>query len=314
MVINRNNMDALFATYNTAFTAAMQRRTERANPNELQLSDIAMILTSTGSATVHAWLGQVKGMREWVGARVVENIETGALTVVNRNFENTVGVKRNLIEDDQYGQFAPLIGAMGDAAEELWLELAIAALLENGDWADGNPFFCTGRKLGDGTVTNAVKAALSKTAVETAIATIGGYTLQANKPAKARPHTLIVGPSQAGLARQICEAAIIADNGAGVSNVSTATMLKVRVSADLVGDHASKWFVLADKATIQAVAVQKRKLPVLTRMDADGDINVFMSNEYMYGTDARGEAFPTLPFLAYASNPGADPVAWAEVA
>jgi phage major head subunit gpT-like protein len=34
-------------------------------------------------------------------------------------------------------------------------------------------------------------------------------------------------------------------------------------------------------------------------MDRDTDNNVFMKNEYYYGTDARGAAFMTLPHLAF---------------
>jgi phage major head subunit gpT-like protein len=50
---------------------------------------------------------------------------------------------------------------------------------------------------------------------------------------------------------------------------------------------------------MRAVYVQKRKDPVLTRMDRDTDTNVFMRGEFYYGTDARGAAFLTLPHLAF---------------
>jgi phage major head subunit gpT-like protein len=50
---------------------------------------------------------------------------------------------------------------------------------------------------------------------------------------------------------------------------------------------------------MKPVYVQKRREPTLTRMDKDTDGNVFMRNEYYYGTDARGAAFLTLPHLAF---------------
>jgi len=38
------------------------------------------------------------------------------------------------------------------------------------------------------------------------------------------------------------------------------------------------------------------------RYHADTDEVVFMRDEFRYGTDARGEGFLTLPFLAYAGG------------
>lgn len=309
MIINRANLDALFATYLSKFTDAMKKVASRVFPNQLLVEDIALILTVTGAATVHSWMEQIKGIREWIGDRVVNNIKVGQLTVSNRSFENTVSVKRNDIEDDQYGVFSPLIGMMGADAEGIWIKLAMAALTGNGIWADGNVFFCSGRKLGDATITNAVTTSLSKTAVETGIAAMRAYTLYGGEPAEVLPRFLLVGPSLEATAKLICEAELVNDgNNVQVSNVSTAKNLTVRVDARLIGDHASDWYILGEKGGIPAVAVQKRKLPALTRCDRDTDPSVFNRGEFLYGTDARGEAFLTLPFLAYKG--GAAVTAW----
>lgn len=304
MVINRANMDALFNTYNTAFSAAQQAAAVRATPNAFMISDVAIMISSTGAATVHAWLEQIKAMREWIDERVINNIKLGKLTVINRDFENTVAVDRNDIEDDQYGQFAPLIGAMGADADGLWDRLGIEALTINGNWADGNAFFCSDRIIGDSTITNAVTTALSLAAVEAGLVAMQSYTLYGGEPADVSSEYLVVGPSLEATAKAFCEALIVANTAgtAGISNVSPAMMLKVRVSRRLVGTHAAKWYITGRKGGIPAIAVQKRKLPTLTRMDKNDDENVFMSKKFLYGTDARGESFLTMPFLAYAGG------------
>lgn len=304
MLINRANMDALFQTFMTAFQAAQKAATGRVFDNQLMFEDFAMSVPSTGAATIHTWLNQLPGMREWVGDRVKENVSAGKLTVTNRKFESTVAVPRDDIEDDQYGLFSPMIGAMGASAEKLWMELGVSALLANEDWADENPFFCKGRILSDkaGVMTNAVTTALSKTAVEAGITAMLSWQLHGGQAADVTPRYLVVGPSLLATAKEIIEAAIIASGNAGVSNVSTARMLQVRMDTRLVGDHATKWFILGEKNTIKAVAVQKRKLPVLTRQDRDTDPDAFTRGEYNYGTDARGEGFLTFPFLAYAGG------------
>ena len=312
MTITKSTLDDIFKVFETRFNAAQQAAVQPAFPNELTEGDIAITVQSGGAATVHAWLNQIKGMRQWVGPRVINALKAGVLTVTNDDYENTVGVSRNNIEDDSYGVFAPLIGAMGADSQLLWRRLAVAALQGNGLWADGNPFFCSGRQLGDAgsVITNAVAAALSKAAVESAIATMRAWKGAGGEPLEVAPDTLVVGPALESLAKLICEADLVA-NDAGTatqSNVSTARALKVRVSGRILGNG---WFVTGRKGGIPAVAVQQRKAGILTRMDADSDEAVFMLNEYRYGTHARGASFLTMPFLAYAGGMSGVP-AWAE--
>ena len=311
MNISAANLDAIFKAFQTKFNEAQKAAQTRATPNDLVPEDIAIAFIGGGSATQHSWLEQLHGIHEWVGERVLNNAKLGKLTVVNRDFENTVKVSRNEIEDDQYGVYSPLIGMMGADAENLWKKLSIEALVGNGEWADGNPFFCSGRVLGDSTITNAVTSAFSKSNLETAIAAMRGWTLYGGEPGEVRPDVLLVGPSLEATAKQICEADLISDGTTTVSNVSPAKALKVRVSQSLIGDHANEWYLLGDKNGVKAVGIQKRKLPVLTRLDRDEDQEVFMSNHFLYGVHARGEGFLTLPFLAYKGG-AASVDAWEE--
>jgi len=315
MIINAASLASLFQTYKTGFNDAMANAMTRAYVNQLIVTELAMMMVVSGAATVHAWLNQVPGMKEWIGERQINNLNVGEITVTNRSFESTIGVPRTAIEDDNFGVYSPLMSSMGAAAQELWKELGIAALLANGNWADQNKFFCTGRILNADlniSITNCATTALSKAAVETGLSTMRSWMLYGNQPAKVTPKYLVVGPSLEATAKAICEATLISDGAVSVSNVSPAMSLQVRVDENLVGDNAAAWFILAEKAGIKPVCVQQRKLPVFTAMAKDTDENVFMRNEYLYGTDARGEAFLTLPFLAYRG--GIAVTAWAAVA
>lgn len=49
---------------------------------------------------MYAWLGDIPGMREWIGDREVQNLTASDYTIKNKDFELTVGVDRNAIEDD----------------------------------------------------------------------------------------------------------------------------------------------------------------------------------------------------------------------
>ena len=111
MLINRANMDTLFASYNAAFRtglAAMQANS--------QYTQVAMTVPSSTAEEVYAWLGKIPGLKEWVGERVIENLRQHGYTLRNRDFEDTIEVDRNHIEDDRYGVYAPMFTALGEAA------------------------------------------------------------------------------------------------------------------------------------------------------------------------------------------------------
>ena len=301
MDINRENMEALFQTYNTAFSDGMQSAGTAPTPEDLTIDEIAMLGTSTGSAAVHAWLNQIGGMRKWIGDRVLSNIESGKLTVVNDPYEKTITVPRKDIEDDQYGLYSPMIRAMGNSAGMLWMRLGIDALAGNGVWADGKTFFAADRKYGDQDIVNYGTDALTAETFAAAKARMESFVLHGGEPGEVVCTHLLVGPSLRDTAWNIVKNDWISSGtgkGGAVKNPN-AGATELRIARRLVGTRRNYWYLLGTMGGMRAVYVQKRKDPVLTRMDRDTDTNVFMRGEFYYGTDARGAAFLTLPHLAF---------------
>jgi phage major head subunit gpT-like protein len=301
MDINRENMEALFQTYNAAFTAGMQSAGSKPTPEDLGVDEIAMMGTSTGAAAVHAWLNQIGGMRKWIGDRVLSNIASGKLTIQNEDFEKTIVVPRNDILDDQYGLYSPLVGAMGVSAGSLWMRLAVDALSTNGKWADDLAFFATTRKYGDQTIVNTGTDELSAAAYKAAKEKMESFVLHGGEPGEVVVTHLVVGPGLRDTGWDIVKNEwVSAGTGKGGATKNPhAGSCELRVSRRLVGTRAKYWFLLGTQGGMKPVYVQKRKEPTLTRMDRDTDGNVFMKNEYYYGADARGAAFMTLPHLAF---------------
>lgn len=50
----------------------------------------------------YKWLGQIPRMREWVGEREIQNLSASDYTIKNKDFELTIAVPRNDIEDGNY--------------------------------------------------------------------------------------------------------------------------------------------------------------------------------------------------------------------
>ena len=118
MDINRKNMDFLFQGFNNCFADALAGA-------ENSWQKFCCTVPSGSAANIYPFLEQFGGMREWVGDRQIKNVASGKLEVVNRDFEDTVSIPRNDIEDDQYGVYSMLIAQMGANAGKLWQTLAV---------------------------------------------------------------------------------------------------------------------------------------------------------------------------------------------
>ena len=304
MVVNQANMAQLFKGYSASFNKGFNAPVDPQDRETLRLEDFGMTVPSSSGSTDHTWIGQIPAFKKWIGSRTVEQLDLGKITVVNEPWESTVKVPVPAIEDDSYGAFNNLMEAMGVNARDLWRVLAVKALLANGNWADSNPFFCKNRVLAEGcTVTNAVTTAFSAAALEAAIASMRGQLLPGGRGANVLPKLLVVGPGNMAAARRIIHGDLLGNGGVTESN-PLKDIVQLRCCNELAGDHAGKWYLFGEVAGIRAVAVQKRKEARLTVRDNPTDENVFMDNEVQYGSDARGEGFLTLPFLAYAGGFG----------
>src|SRR5216683_4549689 len=106
MEISANNLTTLFTGFDTIF----QKGFEMA-PSYYE--KLCSIVPSSTSQTIYPWLGRTTGFREWTGDRILQALEAHAYTIVNKTFEDTVGIERERIEDDQYGVYAPVIEQLG---------------------------------------------------------------------------------------------------------------------------------------------------------------------------------------------------------
>jgi phage major head subunit gpT-like protein len=77
---------------------------------------IAMTIPSSSDAENYGWMKELPGMREWVGQRVINNLETTAAQIVNKKWEHTIGVKRDAIEDDRIGIYSTILQQQGEIA------------------------------------------------------------------------------------------------------------------------------------------------------------------------------------------------------
>lgn len=62
MIINQSNLHSLTTGYSAAFNKALSE----VSPD---YKDIATVTSSSTAANDYAWLGQIPGMKEWIGGQ-----------------------------------------------------------------------------------------------------------------------------------------------------------------------------------------------------------------------------------------------------
>ena len=124
MIINQVNLDIAFTGISTIFQTAF-------DTTPTTYEQLVMSVPSSTKQELHAWLGKVTKFREWVGDRVVQNLATHGFTVVNKHFENTIGINRDDFDDDTYGIYNPTIQQMGIDAKE-HPDILVYSMIKNG--------------------------------------------------------------------------------------------------------------------------------------------------------------------------------------
>lgn len=148
MKINSPNLKTL----GVGFRANYQGGLGRAPTDHLA---VAMVVPSSTGSNEYGWLGKFPSAREWLGDRVVQNMRSHDYTIKNKDWELTVAVDRNDIEDDNIGIYGPMFEEIGASTGAKACEL-VYGLLAAGFTTpcyDGQFFFDTDHPviLEDGT-------------------------------------------------------------------------------------------------------------------------------------------------------------------
>ena len=153
MLINSANLRTLYTGFSTAFQGGF-------TGVQPQYTRAAMTVPSATRVNEYGWLKAMPRIREWIGDRVVQNLETQGYTIRNRSFESTIAVSKDDLDDDNLGIYAPIFSEFGRSAATFPDEL-VWALYKSGFSTfcfDGQYFFDTDHPVldADGVTINSV--------------------------------------------------------------------------------------------------------------------------------------------------------------
>lgn len=144
MQITTENLNKLRIGFNKRFQDGLGMA-------DVQSNRIATTVPASKKTQTYGWLGKLPWVREWIGARVVQNLFESDYTIKEKPWEQTLGVDRDDIETDDLGQYAPLFTEMGISTKSFVETLVFSQLLAGftTNCFDGQFFFDTDHPILD---------------------------------------------------------------------------------------------------------------------------------------------------------------------
>ena len=298
MIVNRANIESVFINLKTTFNKAFD-----AAPAVWQKT--TMLVPSGSGQNDYAWLSRFPKMIKWLGDKVVKDLEAFKYTIVNDDWEATIEVDRNDIEDDTLGIYAPQAQEAGYTAKQLPDE--IDADLKNNAFAsdcyDGQYFYDTDHDVAGASVSNVSAVALSAATTADATASYGAARLaimsfkdDEGRPLALIPNLLEVGPALEATARLILENPKLTDQSPNPFQGTAELLVNPRITS------ATQWMLHVTNRPLKPFVYQERKKPVFVQQTTEETDNVFMRKKFRFGAEARAAGGYGLWQLSFGST------------
>lgn len=302
-LVNESRLRAIFTGLSTVFNNALLGAVP-------QYEDTCMVVPSTGRGMDYAWLSRFPKMRIWTDDKHSKTLSLGTYYVANKDFESTIAVDRNDIEDDQLGIYTFQAQSLGQSAAEL--NGTIANDLKNNAFTangiDGVPFYGT-HTLTDSenvvrTFVNKGTNALSAATITAANASLGAARIAIMKMTDSEgfnlglmPDLLEVPPALEAVARTLASSPTLQDLGPNPYNGTVTVLVNPGITND------ATWFLHVTNKTMKPFIIQSRKLPEFVSQTSMENDAVFNRREFHYGVEARAAGAYGFWQLSYGYTP-----------
>jgi len=298
MLVNKSNLTAVFITLKTTFNKAFD-----AAPALWQKT--TMLVPSGSGQNDYTWLSRFPKMRKWLGDKVLKSLAAFKYTVVNDDWEATVEVDRNDVEDDSLGIYGPQAQEAGFSAKQLPDE--IDADLKNNAFAnecyDGQYFYDDDHDVGGANVSNLGTAALSAASTVLAAASYGAarlaimsFTDDESRPLALIPDVLEVGPALETTGKLLLENEKLTDESPNPYKGTATLMVNPRITS------TTQWMLHVTNRPVKPFIYQERKKPVFVQQTTPDSDSVFMRKKFRFGAEARAAGGYGLWQLSYGST------------
>jgi phage major head subunit gpT-like protein len=270
---------------------------EYEKPADEDWKKISMEMSSTGFSETYAFLGSTPAMREWLTERIPTGLQAQPFTLANKDFEATIEVDRNALEDDRYGEIKVQIQMLAEASRRYYGQMGFTVLSEGdqttyGQCYDGLEFFDTQHKEGAYYTTvqsNLGSSSLSMSAISATRAAMMGFKNDRGLPMGVVPDTIIVSPAYEDLAIQLLGSSGTDSSGNATGSYTGLTNPQRGryqvISSPWITDTDS-WIMACCNGIKKPLIFQNRRDTEFAALEGNSEKG-FMSKKYMYGVDSR---------------------------
>lgn len=259
-------------------------------------SDIMPFVTETRSTAAdekYGWLGASPMMSEWVDERRLKALNSFSYSLVNKDFEATLSVDRNEIDDDQLGNVNIRIADLAQKAKAAHPRKLFFAALMAGTSAlcyDGQPFFSASHSEGaSGTQSNLLTGSGTSleqilTDLDAAEAALQNFKDDIGEPINEGDMQLAVicPPALKAKFIKINQAEYITT---GLTNVWKGRITLI-LSSGRLNDSITDFYVANLAPGIKPFIRQIRKPVTFSSLQGESEAG-FMRKKYLYGVDSR---------------------------
>ena len=286
MIVNQLALQGVYETLHAEFNKGFEKVASN-------WEKVAMKIPSTSKENIYIWLSKFPKMRPWVGEKNIKSLEGFQYRVINQDYETTIAVDRNDIEDDQLFMYGTMAQSAGHSAKKLPDTLVFE--LVNGIFTlpcwDGQYFCDTDHEVAGASVSNKSTVPLSAASLAAAKAGYGAartamksYLDDEGEPLEVNPNILLVPPALEDEGKLILTSDEL-EHGVKNPYKNTAELV---VSPRITSP--TQWHLLDTTFPIQPFIYQERKAAVFVQQTLPESDSVFLKKEYKYGAEARGAA------------------------
>lgn len=286
-IVTSDFLAAIMTGFRSVFQDAFVKAADAAD-----YQPVVLETRSTNARETYGWLGALPNLSEWKDTRQLHGLRPFDYTLTNTNYEGTIEVDRNTLEDDEYGMIQYRVRQLAQRAidhmSKLVFDLLDAGEAENA--YDGIAFFSDTRQIGDSAnIENLLSGnySASETEIRAAIAA-GVVAMRAFQddrgiPMNLCPDTIVCSPTMEIPIKNALLPAV-----AGTTRAEAEIIKRVIVRPEIDADVLDWYLLSTERMGLKPEILQVRKAPEFVSVDKPDAPTVFMSRMLYYGIDWRG--------------------------
>lgn len=254
---------------------------------------LCLLTDSFADKESYNWLEAVPAMGEWKDVRVVHGMSAKGYEITNKNYEGTIAVDRNVLEDDRYALIAPRVRQLAVRAANHPAKL-IYQLLNAGASTvtyDGVNFFSASRTFGDsGNINNIAGGAYAadgdkiRAGIAAAVQLMRNFKDNRGEYLDLVPDTIVCSATMEMPIRNALLPAVAGTERAEAELIKNIVVSPYFISGATAGHD---YYLVATQNELKPLLFQMRSKPEFVALDKPDSHDVFMQRLVHYGVDGR---------------------------